>query len=205
MREEAINKKTKRLLSAIARSGLIKDFYLAGGTALALQYGHRKSVDLDWFSRKSFDTAKLKKDLSGLGKIIVSSDEKDTLNLSIGGVKASFMGYPYKLIFPLLSWQGVKLADQRDIACMKLDAMSSRGSKKDFIDLYFFLKNYSFAYLLNLFENKYMSIKYNKLHILKSLTYFTDADSEPMPIMIQEISWREVKKYFQKISKNILK
>lgn len=206
MREEVINKKTERLLSALARSGLVKDFYLAGGTALALQYGHRKSVDLDWFNQKSFDTAKLKRGLIKLGRITVSSEEKDTLNLNISGVKASFLGYPYKLFFPFLCWQGVKLADHRDIACMKLDAVSSRGSKKDFIDLYFFLRNYSLDYLLKLFEKKYKKIKYNKLHIIKSLAYFDDADSEPMPIMIKDdVDWREVKKYFQKISKSILK
>lgn len=205
MREEVINKKTERLLSALAQSGLVNDFYLAGGTALALQYGHRKSVDLDWFSRKSFDTAKLKKGLAELGRIIVSSEEKDTLNLSINSVKISFIGYPYKLLFPFLSWHGVKLADHRDIACMKLDAASSRGSKKDFIDLYFFLQNYSLAYLLKLFEKKYKNIKYNKLHILKSLTYFTDANREPMPIMIENVSWTEVKKYFQEIAKSMVK
>ena len=205
MRKEVINKKTERFLSALAQSELVKDFYLAGGTALALQYGHRKSVDLDWFKKESFNTVKLKRDLAALGELTINSEERDTLNLDLAGVKLSFLGYPYKLLFPLLHWQGIKLADHRDIACMKLDAASSRGSKKDFIDLYFFLQNHSLSYLLKLFEKKYKNIKYNKLHILKSLTYFTDADSEPMPIMIQGISWREVKKFFQKITRSMVK
>ncbi|MCK4554218.1 nucleotidyl transferase AbiEii/AbiGii toxin family protein [Candidatus Parcubacteria bacterium] len=197
MRQEVINKKTKRLLATLVRSSLVNNFYLAGGTALALQLGHRKSIDLDWFNQKSFNTDKFKKDLAKIGKIIIKSEEKDTLNLSLAGVKLSFLGYPYKLFFPLLSWQGIKIADYRDIACMKLDAVSSRGSKKDFIDLYFILQIISFNELQNLFNKKYKNIDYSKLHILKSLIYFVDADKEPMPIMLKKISWQEVKDYFK--------
>ncbi len=202
MHEEVINKKTKRVLAALVRSNLIKDFYLAGGTALALQYGHRKSIDLDWFKQQSFNTVKLKRDLAALGKIVVDSEEKDTFNLNLAGVKLSFLGYPYKLLFPLLNWQGIKIADHRDIACMKLDAVSSRGSKKDFIDLHFFLQDYSLADLLKLFAKKYKGIEYNKLHILRSLVYFIDADKEPMPLMLRKVDWQEVKKYFQKMVKS---
>ena len=202
MHEEVINKKTKRVLAALVRSNLIKDFYLARGTALALQYGHRKSIDLDWFKQQSFNTVKLKRDLAALGKIVVDSEEKDTFNLNLAGVKLSFLGYPYKLLFPLLNWQGIKIADHRDIACMKLDAVSSRGSKKDFIDLHFFLQDYSLADLLKLFAKKYKGIEYNKLHILRSLVYFIDADKEPMPLMLRKVDWQEVKKYFQKMVKS---
>ncbi len=202
MHEEVINKRIKRVLATLVRSNLIKDFYLAGGTALALQYGHRKSIDLDWFKQQSFNTVKLKRDLATLGKIVVDSEEKDTFNLNLAGVKLSFLGYPYKLLFPLLNWQGIKIADHRDIACMKLDAVSSRGSKKDFIDLHFFLQDYSLADLLKLFAKKYKGIEYNKLHILRSLVYFIDADKEPMPLMLRKVDWQEVKKYFQKMVKS---
>lgn len=205
MREEVINKKTKRLLVELAKSGLIKDFYLAGGTALALQYGHRKSIDLDWFSRDSFKTVKLKKDLTKFGKMTIDSEETDTLNLNLEGVKISFLGYPYKPLFPFLEWKGAKIADYRDIACMKLDAVSSRGSKKDFIDLYFFLQDYSLSDLFKLFDKKYKNIQYNKLHILKSLVYFTDADNEPMPVMLKKIDWQKVKDFFQRLVEKEIK
>ncbi|MCK4781766.1 nucleotidyl transferase AbiEii/AbiGii toxin family protein [Candidatus Parcubacteria bacterium] len=201
MHKKVINQKTENLLSKLTESKIIKDFYLAGGTALALQYGHRKSIDLDWFNQKDFDTAKLKKDLAQLGKIIIDSEEKNTLNLTINNVKLSFLGYPYKLLFPFVKWRGIKLADPRDIACMKLDAVSSRGAKKDFIDLYFILKDCSLVELMRFFNKKYQKIEYNQLHILKSLVYFVEADSEPMPIMLQEIDWQEVKKYFQETIK----
>lgn len=200
MYQKVINKRTERLLATLTRSSFIKDFYLGGGTALALQYGHRKSVDLDWFNRKGFDTAKLKKDLAKIDKIVIDSEEKNTLNSVLAGVKLSFFSYPYRLLFPLLEWNKIKIADWRDIACMKLDAVSSRGSKKDFIDLYFILHKLSLDKLLKLFEKKYKNIGFNKLHILKSLVYFVDADNEPMPVMLKGIEWQKIKKYFQKLT-----
>ena len=182
MYQKVINKRTERLLATLAKSSLIKDFYLGGGTALALQCGHRKSVDLR------------------IDKIVIDSEEKNTLNSVLAGVKLSFFSYPYRLLFPLLKWNGIKIADWRDIACMKLDAVSSRGSKKDFIDLYFILHKLSLDELLKLFEKKYKNIEFNKLHILKSLVYFVDADNEPMPVMLKDIEWQKIKNYFQKLT-----
>jgi len=202
MYQEIINKKTESLLEKLHKEKILKDFYLAGGTALALQYEHRKSIDLDWFNQKEFNTDKLKGKLSQFDKITIQSEEKNTLNLILSGVKLSFLNYPYKLLFPLINWRKIKLADERDIACMKLSAISSRGSKKDFIDLFFILKKYSLSELLKLFDKKYQNIKYNKLHILKSLTYFDDADNEPMPIMLKEINWKEIKEYIKIKTKN---
>ena len=202
MYQEIINKKTESLLEKLHKEKILKDFYLAGGTALALQYEHRKSIDLDWFNQKEFNTDKLKGKLSQFDKITIQSEEKNTLNLILSGVKLSFLNYPYKLLFPLINWRKIKLADERDISCMKLSAISSRGSKKDFIDLFFILKKYSLSELLKLFDKKYQNIKYNKLHILKSLTYFDDADNEPMPIMLKEINWKEIKEYIKIKTKN---
>ena len=85
-------------------------------------------------------------------------------------------------------------ADERDIAAMKIDAISSRGSKKDFFDIYFLLKKYSLQELIDFFEKKYSGIQYNKLHILKSLVFFEDAETEPVPVMLQDANWEEVKK-----------
>ena len=201
MYKEVINQKTERLLIDLIKSDIIKDFYLAGGTALAFQFGHRKSIDLDWFNKNSFDTQELRKELSKIAKPIIKAEEKDTLDLVLSDVKLTFLGYPYDLLFPLIDYQGVKLADYRDIACMKLDAVSSRGSKKDFIDLYFILQNISLEELFELFEKKYQKIEFNKMHILKSLNYFIDTDKEPMPVMLKEIEWKNIKKYFEELAK----
>jgi len=172
MHEKVLAKKTKRLFSKIERTKIPREFYLAGGTALALQIGHRKSLDLDWFTSKSFSTKSLKNQLKNLGKLKIDEEEKGTLNCSLDGIRLSFFEYPYEVLFPFLKYKTIKLADLRDIACMKIDAISSRGSKKDFIDIYFLLKELYLKELLNLFDKKYREIKYNRLHILKSLTYF---------------------------------
>ena len=140
MHQKVINAETRRLLKALVKIKRIENFYLAGGTALALQLAHRKSIDLDWFSQKEFSTSRLKKELSYLGKLKIESEDKKKLNCLLNDVRLSFFVYPYKLLFPLIDFNGVKLADERDIACMKIEAISSRGSKKDFIDLYFLIE-----------------------------------------------------------------
>jgi len=198
MFEQSISEETRTVLEKITRAGLAKQFYLAGGTALALELGHRQSVDLDWFSHDDFSNHDLKEQLSRLGKVEVIGEEEGTLNTVLDGVKVTFLRYRYPLLFPLHDFKNIRLADQPDIAAMKIDAASSRGSKKDFIDIYFLLNNYSLPGLIEFFEKKYKGIEYNKLHILKSLVYFEDAENEPMPIMIQKMEWEEVKRTIQK-------
>ncbi|MBU4124638.1 MAG: nucleotidyl transferase AbiEii/AbiGii toxin family protein, partial [Nanoarchaeota archaeon] len=95
------------------------------------------------------------------------------------------------------------IADFRDIACMKLDTVSSRGSRKDFIDLYFLLKEMSLDDFLKLFDKKYKEINYNKTHLLKSLVYFKEAEESPIPKMIKKVSWKEMKEEIIKKVKNI--
>jgi len=182
-------------LEKIKKISLLGDnLYLAGGTALAIELGHRKSIDLDFFSRSDFSTDEFKKKLSGIGTLEVTNEEDGTLDVLLDGVKVSFLRYGYGQLFPFLNFEGIKLADERDIGAMKIDAVSSRGSKKDFIDIYFLLKKYDLGQLLAFFEEKYENIKYNKIHILKSLVYFDDAENEPMPLMIEDVKWEDVRK-----------
>ncbi len=204
MYQEVINTKTKCLFKALIKVEKIKNFYLAGGTALALQLGHRKSIDLDWFSQKDLSITQLKRDLSFLGNFKVESEDKNTLNCILDGVKLSFFVYPYRLLFPLINFNSFKLADEGDIACMKIDAISSRGTKKDFIDLYFLIQKHPLDKLLDLFDKKYKGIQYNRLHILKSLVYFEEAENEPMPIMLKRIPWLKVKNKLKKEVKRIV-
>lgn len=197
MRRETIDARTKRVLESLGETDFIKDFYLAGGTAMALQIGHRKSIDLDWFSKKEFSNMELKYVLSGLGlgRLKIYSEDEKTLNVDLHGVKTSFFEYKYRTLFPFEKYgKNVNLASMADIACMKIDAISSRGSKKDFIDLYFMLQKYSLKELLDFFDKKYKEIEYNHLHILKSLIYFQDAENDPMPLMLKKIDWEGIKK-----------
>jgi hypothetical protein len=199
MYSEAINKKTQRVFRKISQAGFISDFYLAGGTALAIHFGHRESIDLDFFSQKEFSLTKIKNELSMLGSFTLISEEEGTLHGLLDEVKISFFYYPYPTLFPFIEFEKVPLADERDIASMKIDAISSRGSKKDFIDLYFLLKKYSLNEILEFFEKKYDQIQFNRLHILKSLIFFEDADKEPEPIMLKNISWDKIKGKIKKV------
>jgi len=194
MYPETIDRQTKRVLEKIKELELLEGFYLAGGTALAIECGHRTSIDLDFFSKENFDRAILKHELVNAGEVTVVGEEEGTLHCVIDGVKVSFLQYPYALSFDPVDFDGIRLADPRDIAAMKIDAISSRGSKKDFIDLFILLKEYSLQELIGFFEKKFNDIRYNKLHILKSLTFFDDAESEPMPMMLVDVKWEEVKK-----------
>ncbi len=198
MYSETIDKETARVLKQIGESKIAENFYLAGGTALALQIGHRQSIDLDWFSRQDFSGDNLKKTLSELGDFEVVSEAPGTLHGLLDNVRVSFFYYDYTQLFPFLAFGKINLADERDIAAMKFSAVSSRGGKKDFLDIYFLLQKYELAELFDFFERKYKNIKYNKLHILKSLTYFDEAEAEPMPIMLKEIKWEAAKAELRK-------
>jgi len=197
MHPETINEKTKSVLAKIAKLDFINGFYLAGGTALAIQLGHRESVDLDFFSNKKFYVQGLKSQLSQVGNLEVDYEDEDTLNGMLDEVKISFFYYGYGRIFDLIEYEGIFLASERDIAAMKIDTISSRGNKKDFVDVYFLLKKYSLDQLVGFFEKKYKNIRYNKLHILKSLVYFEDADSDPDPLLLVDFDWEESKVFLE--------
>lgn len=193
MHKETIDERTKRVWDKIAKSGIAGRFYLAGGTALAVHLGHRKSIDLDFFSQEDFSTPDLKRQLSQIGEIVLLGEADGTLHVTVDHVMVSFLHYGYGLLFPSVIFEGLAMADERDIAAMKLDAVSSRGSRKDFIDIYELLKKHTLAELIDFFEKKYTGIKYNMLHILKSLVYFDDADGEPPPMMLHDTNWDDVK------------
>jgi len=186
----------------------IKKFYLAGGSALALHFAHRYSFDLDFFSPKKFNSEQLRNHLQELGKFSLDQIAEDTLLGKLNQTKISFFTYPYPLLFPLKNFSGIKIANILDIACMKLDAISGRGTKRDFIDLYFICQKEKLTKTFKLFEKKFQKANYNLAFIQKSLVYFVDAEKDEMPKMIKRVSWKEVKKFFEeeiiKLSKKYL-
>jgi predicted nucleotidyltransferase component of viral defense system len=108
-------------------------------------------------------------------------------------------------LFPAILYENIKVADERDIAAMKLAAIAGRGSKRDFVDVYFLLKKYSLAQLFSFFTEKFKEIPYSRLHLLKSLTYFKDAEDEPMPELTATVSWEEIKESLTKQTIKLLK
>jgi predicted nucleotidyltransferase component of viral defense system len=180
----------------------LRGFYLAGGTALTLYLGHRRSVDLDFFSSQPFHEDTLIANLQSIPGFSVISKSPQTVYIHVSGTKVSFIGYQYPLLFPLADFRGIAVAEVRDIACMKLSALASRGSRRDFVDLYVVAREYGIPQLLDLFRSKFAQANYNLLHVRKSLTYFADAEQEPMPDMLMPLSWEEVKQFFLEQARN---
>lgn len=192
-----LSEQTQRNLESLKSLAFIRQYYLAGGTALSLYYGHRFSNDLDFFSQTPVTPATIRTELSALGSLEIFQNDEGTFNGMLNGVKLSFFIYPYSLLKPAVDFKGVKAADIVDIACMKIDAISSRGTKRDFIDLYFICqKSLLIKELLDMYSKKYSKAKFNKLHIVKSMVYFVDAEDNAMPEMIEKVSWEEIKKFF---------
>jgi predicted nucleotidyltransferase component of viral defense system len=193
---EAISKVALGLLKALATTEFLSRFYLAGGTALALHCGHRRSVDFDFFAMDAFQEDLLLATLREGFKPSVLGRAPQTLHLQLSEVKVSFIGYPYPLLFPTGRFSGVEVADIRDIACMKVSAVASRGTRRDFVDLYVAAQTCPLGEILALFVRKYAGIEYHRLHLLKSLTYFDDAEKDPPLDLTTEISWSEVRAFF---------
>jgi len=184
-------------LAVLAKLKFVRRYFLAGGTACALHLGHRLSFDLDWFSDKPVEPRVIVANLKDLGQLEVLQNDDGTFNGSFNGFKLSFFIYPYPLLFPRHDYAGIKLADIKDIACMKLDAISRRGTKRDFIDLYFICKNYRLDYLLELYEQKFAKYNVPVWHAVKSLGYFAQADENDLPEMLQPVDWNHVKHFFE--------
>ena len=189
---------TKKALAILGKSHLMDNAYLAGGTACALQIGHRISVDLDFFTPAEFDARELISSLKDISKFKLDIQKWGTILGIFEDVKFSIFVYKYPVLFPFKSLFDINIIDLRDIAAMKIDAISTRGIKRDFIDLYFMCqKGISLKEMLSLYDRKYGTLSSNIIHIQKSLVYFIDAEASTMPKMIKKIDWEEVKKYFE--------
>ncbi len=201
---ESLPEDAKRVFSLLSDSLLIKNFYLAGGTALALQIGHRISQDLDFFTAEDFDESILIQKMPEVGDFQLEKKSEQTAIGILNGTKVSFIGYKYPILSPLKNISGVNVADIIDIACMKIDTISSRGAKRDFIDVYFIAKEIiPLKEIFGFFEKKYATINYNMMHIKKSLVFFDDAESDPMPQMLKPADWEEIKSFFKKEAVNL--
>lgn len=176
-------------------------WYLAGGTGLALQVGHRASVDLDFFiPHGSFDETGMERNLFNTGKWKTSSREKGTLYGEFMGAKMSYIAYPFfQPSKKFLQCGVITLLLPHDIAAMKIVAVSQRGRKRDFVDLYWYcLNRESLLVVVQYAINHYPGQEHNMPHILKSLVYFVDAEEDPMPELFFDADWKTIKAYFQK-------
>ena len=174
---------------------LQKQFYLAGGTALALYLKHRKSYDLDFFSEHDFDNEQMIQAITSLGGRI-DSESKGTLHTFVVGCRVSFFFYTYPLIRRTAAIGNINVASVEDIACMKVIAIAQRGEKKDFFDMYEILQRYSPSAVRDMVIQKYGEKRINCYHILKSFFYFDEADKSLDPVSLNDTNWQQVKDYF---------
>jgi predicted nucleotidyltransferase component of viral defense system len=201
MFEEVLPQKAQTLLKSITPVVKREGFYLAGGTGLALQIGHRISEDLDFFSSSSFDTTVL---FSLLRQVTLSSsrvmEERNTLWTLMDDVRTCFFFYEVPLVFPPVTMEGLSVADWRDIFSEKFKTLSQRGSKKDFFDIYCTMqaKKVDVGSAVSICRRRFDATDLNFYHVLRSLTYFEDAEGEPDPLMLanHRCSWGDVKTFF---------
>lgn len=174
-------------------------FILAGGTALALQIGHRISEDLDFFTEKTFSTDKVFQKIKRAGLVpAILQEEEGTLVLTVNDTKISFFHYAYPFIEEKTPFRGIHLANVIDIASMKVIAISQRGAKRDFIDLYFILRSIPFWKIAENMTARFGKDRINPVNIGKSLVYFNDAEEDPEPRYSGKTKpeWKAVKKFF---------
>jgi predicted nucleotidyltransferase component of viral defense system len=200
---ETLPKSTKKALDFLSQVDWLKSsgWYLAGGTALALQVGNRKSVDLDFFTtQKDFDNAELLSNFKNNKNWQTSIDKKNTIYGELFNAKVSFIAYPFFLPKQKPLWHGsIKVLSATDIAVMKVIAVSQRGRKRDFFDLFWCAQNIeSLEDIIKRLKIQYSAVAHNYHHILKSLVYFDDADNDPEPVIYFKTSWRQVKNFFIK-------
>lgn len=194
---KAILPDTLRAIQLVSNIPIVKDSYLAGGTALALQLGHRISVDLDFFTGMEFDETMLASSLGNFPEFVEEGKAWRTIWGKVGETKFSLFYYKYPLIGKSLIFEGLNLASKEDIAAMKIHAVSDRGTKRDFIDLYMLAQEFGLDDILEFYDDKYGDLESRSYHLIRALDYFSDADHEGVsPKMLIDLSWEKVKEYF---------
>ena len=188
------------LLKKIMSEKTFSDFNLVGGTSLALQIGHRNSIDIDLFGNQPIDFELFIAILKKIGKTEIFKSSKNILITQINEIKVDFVNYTYPLLEKPFEIDGIRMLSKKDIAAMKLNAIAGRGSKKDFIDLYFLLNEFSLREMMDFYCSKYLDG--SEFMVYKSLSYFEEANLQPEPKMVKDFNWEICK---QKIIEEVIK
>lgn len=203
---ETIDQSTLELLKKLQSKKYLDGFFLVGGTALTLLYGHRKSIDIDLFSDFSFDSGKLLESLSSDFQFQLFFTAENTIKRSIDGIKVDFIAHRYPLIGQSVIEDGISILAVEDIAAMKLNAIAVSGQQvKDFIDIYYLLDHFSLTELISFYRKKYA--QYNEANVIKSITWFNDVILNDWPVILKDKkpNWEEIKKRIINETLNYLK
>ncbi len=187
---------TKNLLEEITAKELPQESYLAGGTAIALQLGHRRSADLDFFTPTEFIERQWEEKLKKNFGFKLLKRDWQTLTGYIDKVKLSLFFYKARQIAPKEFYGQIPIASLQDLAAIKLDTILGRGTKRDLIDIYFLSQRFTFSKLLTFYQKKYGNLEEREIMLKKALVFFDDANKEEMPEMLVDIKWKDVKNYF---------
>jgi len=199
---EALTPETQLAFHKIAGLDFIKDFYLAGGTGLALHLGHRFSIDLDFFSTHPHTVgpdqrAVLREEFED-PSLDITFDKDATFVANWRGVGLSFFRlHLYPLVQPTLSVSEIQVASLEEIGAMKLAAIIGRGTRKDLVDLYFILERAPIENLFRVASVKYERVRSFSISATRALAYFEDAEALPMPRMIDQTSWQKMKRFLE--------
>ncbi|MDP3703496.1 MAG: nucleotidyl transferase AbiEii/AbiGii toxin family protein [Candidatus Omnitrophota bacterium] len=196
---EKLPAKTKATLVRVADLPLPTGTYLAGGTAALLHLGHRLSDDIDLFTPERFEPSVLVQAIQRAGTFELERTSWGTILGWLNGLRFSLFHYTYPVLYPYSRFQRLPVANLKDIAAMKIAAISDRGSRKDFIDLYGMCKTgLSLREALRLYDRKYGALQANRVHIYKSLVYFEEAEQQAMPMMLRPFHWDALKTFFER-------
>ncbi|MCC7466700.1 MAG: nucleotidyl transferase AbiEii/AbiGii toxin family protein [Saprospiraceae bacterium] len=187
-----VEPRTLELLKQLQQEPLLSSHFLVGGTSLALQMGHRFSIDLDLFTHNSFEAEPLLEALKTRFKVQPLTVTNTIFITVVEGIKVDCVHFKYPFAFPLIYDDGVCMADARDIAPMKLDAVTKRGSKKDFYDMYYLFEQFSPVQILDWYTRMFQHS--TSFHVIRSLTYFEDAEETEDPVVFdKKVTWPVVK------------
>ena len=190
---ETVESSTLELLKKLQRLPVLEQTRLVGGTALALQLGHRKSIDLDFFGTIDCEAEYLRESIAGIASLTILKESPHIHIYIVDGIKVDIVNYKYPWLDDVVLEQGLRLASVSDIAAMKITAIIGRGTKKDFIDIAFLLHHFSLEEILHFYAAKYNDS--SVFMAMKSLAYFDDAEADPMPDMFVNQSWQQVTAY----------
>lgn len=205
LHKETVEPATLDLIKKLQADPELSGFQMAGGTALALMIGHRISIDIDLFSQKEFDAEALSVHLDKNYGFSLQFIHRNTLKGFIGDVFVDILTHPYPLVGELIHVDEITLMSKQDIAAMKVNAIAGNGTRaKDFVDVYFLLKEFTMKEIIGFYGAKYA--QHNTFHALKSLTFFDDIDTTIWPNMAkgETVTLKEVKKVINSVQKQYL-
>ena len=192
---QTVEPATLELIKILQSKEYLTNFYLVGETALALLYGHRKSIDIDLFTNADFDALYFMEQLQHDFAFQVNLTARNTIKGAIDRIKVDILAHRYPYISEPIEYKGIRLLSEPDIIAMKLNAIAVSGQRsKDFIDIYYALEKFSLKQMLTFYQTKYS--QNNDNHILKSIVYFEEVELADWPIVLNnpKLLWAKVKK-----------